>query len=243
MSEPVGPGEIAGHRVTATLLAGRTYRAVAPGGWGVILKRLPGECLSRGRLHPSVRRRLECVRELAHGEVAVLLGVEREGDAAWAVWEDVAGMTLEEWMACGPDDAAVTGVRREVELAVAGLHGLGIVHGAIHGRNVIVQEGGRVKLTHLGPLLHHAPGVDLRAVERLFGGVGPPSRQPVKTGIGESGGSIRRRALGLGIGAIVAGIVGAWWIAGTVRRANPPTPPPPVAGPRVGSATAPVWPG
>ena len=37
------------------------------------------DCLLRGQLHPSIRERLSRVRELAHGGVANLYGVGRDG--------------------------------------------------------------------------------------------------------------------------------------------------------------------
>lgn len=53
-------------------------------------------------------------------------------------------------------------------LAVEAMHARGIVHGAIHGRNIIIDSGGRLKLTHVSPLLYSDPMHDLNSVATLF---------------------------------------------------------------------------
>jgi hypothetical protein len=63
----------------------------------------------------------------------------------------VPGRTLEEVRG---DAAAWARWAREVILAVEALHAAGIVHGAVHERNVIVDPHGQVRLTHVSPLLH-----------------------------------------------------------------------------------------
>jgi hypothetical protein len=45
---------------------------------------------------------------------------------------------------------------------------LGIVHGAIHGRNVIVRPDGSIALTHISPLLYNEPEVDMEALRPLL---------------------------------------------------------------------------
>src|SRR5205807_5851667 len=44
---------------------------------------------------------------------------------------------------------------REIILAAESLHSTGIVHGAIHERNVIVTGDDQVRLTHVSPLLYN----------------------------------------------------------------------------------------
>jgi len=106
---------------------------------------------------------------LAHGDVANLRGVERgEIDGAvqtYAVWEYVEGVTFEEY-ALAEDRflGEVLAAAGELILAVESLHALGIVHGAVHGRNAIVGADGRVTLTHVSPLLYHDPARDAEAV-------------------------------------------------------------------------------
>src|SRR5690606_18993307 len=56
---------------------------------------------------------------------------------------------------------------RELVLAVEAMHVLGIVHGQLHAGNVLVQ-GGRVRLTHVSPLLYTDPLEDAAAVVRMM---------------------------------------------------------------------------
>jgi hypothetical protein len=118
----------------------------------VVRKRLDDDCLLDGQLHPSIRQRLERVRELPLTGVANLIGVEKNNaGVAELVWQFVTGTSLEEIRG----DARVWGRwAREVILAVEALHASGIVHGAIHERNVIIDPRGEVRLTHVSPLLY-----------------------------------------------------------------------------------------
>ena len=122
----------------------------------VVLKRLDEDCMLDGQLHPSIRLRLERVRELPVKCVANLLGVGRD-DAGVAnlVWEFVPGKPLAD---ARPADW--TRMSREVVLAVQSLNAAGIVHGAIHARNVIMDEASEVRLTHVSPLLYSDPDND-----------------------------------------------------------------------------------
>ena len=126
----------------------------------VVLKRLDEDCLLDGQLHPSIRQRLERVRELPLRGMANLLGVERcdtgEG-VAQLVWEFVPGRPLAE---VEGDEAMWRRMCREVILAVEALHAAGIVHGAIHARNIIVTDRDEIRLTHVSPLLYNDPDQD-----------------------------------------------------------------------------------
>ena len=178
------PAEICGYPVDSALSpSGSTYLAIGPGGRGVVLKKMDDDCLLRGQLHPSIRERLSRVRELAHGGVANLYGVARDGvesgngsekdgagaGQAWLIWEYVEGQSFSEY-AAAPNrslrDLAVVG--RELALALDLLHMQGIVHGAIGGGNVIVSPSGNVRLTHVSPLLYTDPVPDAEAVVHLL---------------------------------------------------------------------------
>ena len=121
-------------------------------------KRLDDDCLLDGQLHPSIRERLERVRELPMPFVANLYGVERdEQGVAQLIWQFVPGIPLAEFKG----DAAAWGrLAREAILAVEALHAAGIVHGTIHANNVIVDADGRIRLTHVSPLLYSDPDQD-----------------------------------------------------------------------------------
>jgi hypothetical protein len=173
------PDEIGGYEVLEVLSGGgESALAVAPGNRRVVLKLLDEDCLMRGganpKLHPGIRDRLARVRELAHIHVANLHGVEHDAGRVYQVWEFVDGVPLEEWSPGSDDGAAVAAqdlllVARELILTVEALHARGIVHGAIHGRNVIIDNTGRVKLVHVSPLLYTDARHDLASIAELFG--------------------------------------------------------------------------
>jgi tRNA A-37 threonylcarbamoyl transferase component Bud32 len=163
------PQELCGYRVERALTPDLSYLAIGPGGRKVVLKRVDEDCLLRNQLHPSIRDRLGRVRELAHGGVANLHGVERDGDAAWLVWEYVEGQTFDESVADPqrtPRDLMV--LARELILAVDSLHLQGIVHGALVGGNVVVTPDGTVRLVHISPLLYTDMDVDADCVLALL---------------------------------------------------------------------------
>src|SRR4051812_851297 len=163
------PAEICGYPVDSALSDKGCYLAIGPGGRGVVVKRMEDDCLLKGQLHPAVRERLERVREIAHGGVANLFGVERDGGAAWLVWGDVEGEPFDAY-AAHPERSLreLAAAGREVALAVDLLHMQGIVHGAVHGGNVIVSPSGAVRLTHVSPLLYSDPAQDAEAVANLL---------------------------------------------------------------------------
>ena len=139
-------------RVTGELYENQTYLASTDGGRQVVLKILEADCLLKNQLHPSVRDRLARVRELPHVGVANLLGVERDGGRTFLVWEYVRGVSLEQW---APAPGQLERIARELILQVRWLHACGIVHGAIHGRNVFILPSGRLRMTHVSPYLYH----------------------------------------------------------------------------------------
>ena len=164
------PGQIAGYDVRAELSAGRTYLADGHGR-RVVLKLLESDCLLGEQLHPMIHDRLSRVRELAHAGVANLLGVEADGERAYLVWEYVEGAPLSEVIS-DLDDRRRDAVARELVSHVETLHALGIVHGALHERNVIVMPSGKVKLTHVSPLLYNDEAVDAEALATLLKQIG-----------------------------------------------------------------------
>lgn len=162
------PTEVCGYPVDSAL-SDTCHLAIGPGGRGVTLKRMEDDCLLKGQLHPAVRERLERVREIAHGGVANLFGVERDGPAAWLVWEYVEGQPFDAY-AAQPQRTLpeLASAGREVALAVDLLHMQGIVHGAVNAGNVIVAPAGAVRLTHVSPLLWDDPAHDADAVVTLL---------------------------------------------------------------------------
>src|SRR5690606_20628106 len=112
--------------------------------------------------------RLARVREVAHPRVANLYGVEREGDWIAAIWQWIPGQRWDEWSR----DPARTPQQvllgfRELAVAVEELHTLGLVHGALHEGNVLIERD-RIRLTHVSPLLFHDPQKDVDALRDLL---------------------------------------------------------------------------
>src|SRR5690606_4887509 len=104
------------------------------------------------------------------------------------VWEHLPAERIDQWAGAaastdtnhaGVDPAAalppgaerdhrqVLLLARELVIAVEELHALGIVHGQLHAGNVFVRDG-RVRLTHISPLLYTDEREDAVAVVRLL---------------------------------------------------------------------------
>jgi hypothetical protein len=184
-------------------------KIVLRNGRRVVLKELAEDCLLDGELHPSIALRLMRVRELPMTAVANLHGVERVDGRACLIWDFVEGRVLEELSA-----TERAGVEREVRLVVETLHSHGIVHGALHGRNIIVDGRGGVHVTHVSPLLHGDESVDFAALDGVFS-AGPFTPHPNPLPQREMGPDVNARAI---IGAGVALAVGLlivisviWW--------------------------------
>ena len=133
----------------------------------VVLKPLDDDCLLDDVLHPTIRLRLDRVRELPVPAVANLHGVERSDGRPYLVWDYIEGAPLSDVVERLTDDQRAV-IRREISLAVKALHAAGVVHGAIHERNVIVDPCGLVRLTHVSPLLYDDPQVDRHALDEMF---------------------------------------------------------------------------
>jgi hypothetical protein len=165
------PEELCGYPVDGPLSdTSACYLAIGPGGRGVVLRKMPAECVVEGQLHPLIKERLTRVREIAHAGIANLHGVGRESDgSAWMIWEYVEGRTFTEYAALPqrtPRELAAIG--RELVLTVETLHMQGVVHGALSGTNVFVTPYNTVRLTHVSPLLFTDPAADADAVIELL---------------------------------------------------------------------------
>jgi hypothetical protein len=218
--------------VSGWLSRDQTALAIDDAGRQVALKVLDQDCLLKGRLHPNIRDRLARVRELAHPAVAHLHGVERLEGKSYLVWEFIEGRTFEQY-ATYADAAELIVLKREIVLAVRALHATGIVHGAIHGRNIIIDQLGKVRLTHISPLLYDDPASDERELRAVIG-LPEETLPPGAPAEDAEDGALRRRIRGLVVLTVLAGgMVSAvlWWVLHT-------TPPPPLVPPEApGSLT------
>src|ERR1043165_6341430 len=134
---------LSAYRIERALSPDGSLLALGPGQKLVVLKPLDPDCLFEGQLHPQVHDRLSRIRELAHLGVAQLYGVERNGESAYLAWQWIDGTPLEELLDSSVADArTLASIAHRLVLSVELLHSLGIVHGAIHPRNIIVTATG-----------------------------------------------------------------------------------------------------
>ncbi len=167
MPDPDAPQEIGDYRIVARL-GEATLHAIGAGGRAVVLKQIDPTCLLGNQLHSQIRDRLNAIRGLAHPQVANLYAVERDGDFVFAVWEYLDAQPFDQWAAReGREQRHVILMARELVLAVEALHALGIVHGRLHAGNIFVHDG-RIRLTHLSPLLYTDQREDAVGVIRML---------------------------------------------------------------------------
>jgi serine/threonine protein kinase len=132
---------------------GEVYRA-----WDPLLERevaLKLRRLGPSRSGGSGRQYIEEARRLArlrHPNVLAIHGADLHDDRVGLWTELVEGQTLEQRLVedgvVGPDEAILIG--RDLCLALAAVHGAGLVHGDVKAANVIREKGGRLVLADLG---------------------------------------------------------------------------------------------
>jgi len=132
---------------------GEVYRA-----WDPLLER--EVALKLRRLGPTRsggggRRYIDEARRLAklrHPNILAIHGADFHDDRVGLWTELVEGQTLEQRLiedgVVGPDEAILIG--RDLCLALAAVHGAGLVHGDVKAANVIREKGGRLVLADLG---------------------------------------------------------------------------------------------
>jgi tRNA A-37 threonylcarbamoyl transferase component Bud32 len=154
--------EIDNYRLIEPLTPGRSFLCADASGNIVVLVKLEDDCLHGPKLHPSIRDRLARVRELPHPRIATLRSVERWSGLACMVWIYLDGENWDELVRNHPGQFCQ--LASALVSNVATLHDIGIVHGNIHGRNIIVRPDRQVWLTQVSPYLYTDPAVDIAAV-------------------------------------------------------------------------------
>src|SRR5436190_675132 len=145
------------YTIERELTVGKTFLATDAAGRKVVLKILPPDCLLGDQLNPTVADRLRRVREIAMTDVANLRGVERDGQTAFLAWDYVEG---EPFDASHHDPVRLA---RELIHTVEHFHSTGLVHGALHERNVLIDRNGGIRLIDASPLLFLDPKRDEQA--------------------------------------------------------------------------------
>jgi hypothetical protein len=158
--------DIDSYRLIQTLTPDHVFLCSDASANVVVLVRLEDDCLHQGILHPSVRDRLARLRELPHPRVATLRGVERWNGIAYLVWIYLDGENWDDHVRQHPEQFPM--LAASVAAAVDALHDLGIVHGNLHGQNIIVRPDGEPWLTQISPYLYTDPQADISAVMDLL---------------------------------------------------------------------------
>lgn len=153
---------IQGYSLLQTLVPKQTYLCTDVSSNVLVFKRLEEDCLHRLQLHPAIKERLARVRDLPHSRLATLRGVERWNGIVCLVWSWLDGETWDDAIARSTEDLGL--LAAALVEAVDALHEMGIVHGSLHGRNVIVRPDRQVWLTHVSPYLYTDPAEDLAAI-------------------------------------------------------------------------------
>jgi serine/threonine protein kinase len=126
---------------------GITWRSRLPDGTAVAVKRLTAV----GRdLTPRLQH-LQRLRDLAGPNLLDVLSVFEEEDHLWVAFRLDGGVSLSRLLERGRlRPACAVAVGAAVLDALASLHAVGLLHGAVHGRNVHVASDGSVRLGDYG---------------------------------------------------------------------------------------------
>lgn len=127
-----------------------------------VVKVLPG--ISDPRGVARLRATLERARRAAAPALVrtIEVGLSTELEAACVVSEHVAGDVV-----VAPVEAPVAAeIARQIAASLRALHAIGLAHGALHARNVLVDTGGRVRLRDYA-LAPGSAADDVRALGEL----------------------------------------------------------------------------
>lgn len=198
---PNGPNgqPIEGLRIGAVLKPDTTWRARDEAGRRVVLKKLPDDCLLRGKLHPAIAQRLLRLREAPVANFGNLIGVQKTEVGVVIVSEWVSGQSFDQ-LTIKERRPFLPAARRLVE----SLHRTGLVHGAIGAGNFIVDRANRLHLIDPSPFLYEDFDVDWADLERLDPDeLSPPEAPPERPVHGPS------MAAAVGLSAVaIAGAAG-----------------------------------
>jgi eukaryotic-like serine/threonine-protein kinase len=115
----------------------------------VAIKRLHPE--SPAEIAPRFRREMRVAASLSHPNIVTLYDAILDDEAVLLVMEYVDGPTLAQRMREGPlEPEAALGIVRSLAEAIDYLHARGVIHRDVKPANVLLDAGGRVKVTDLG---------------------------------------------------------------------------------------------
>jgi serine/threonine protein kinase len=184
-----------------------------------IRKPLPASCLLHGKIHPSIIERLQRVQQLPVANAAILQGIEPDESGYSLVWQWIEGTSLDQILQNPIDPSTARQIADDLQLLLESLHAHGIVHGALHARNIIVDSKHGVHITHLSPLLYDDVAADWETVSELLGRLGKSKTTHVQP-LQDSGEDVLFRrnhllaAATVTAGAIVTFFIILWYIRG-----------------------------
>jgi serine/threonine protein kinase len=170
---PPKAGSLGGYRIVGQLGA-RAFGTVSLAQSESTASTVAIRLLPRGLAAAPTQRRIRgsiAAASTAHmGLVRVLELGESDDGRLFVVTEHVAGRSLGELLRADAPLEVATALRLALDLGgpVETLHNLGLVHGALHPGNVMVPEGGLVKLMD----------IELVGLRDAWPGDGGPARKP-----------------------------------------------------------------
>ena len=162
-------------------------REVGRGGMGIVylaedhrlgrrvaLKSLPGTVADDADYRARLRREARAAATISHPSVATIYALEEIDGALFIVSEYVAGRSLRAEHEDGPLDAArARAIAIDVARALAAAHDAGVIHRDLKPDNVLLTDGGGVKVVDFG--VAHVQGTELTRLTRAGAMLGTPA--------------------------------------------------------------------
>src|SRR6202012_3632204 len=157
----------------------------------VVLKILRRGLLTQGQMRSTVLREARMASAIEHPNVCAIYEVGETGEEAYIVMQFVPGQSLDTLITRGPANIQlVLSVGIQIADGLAAAHALGIFHRDLKPQNVMLTDGGLVKILDFGLARR------LRPEEAVFD---PAKSSPERSGPAENtytakGGTIRYMA-------------------------------------------------
>jgi len=117
----------------------------------VVLKILRRGLLTQGQMRSTVLREARLASAIEHPNVCAIYEVGETGEEAYIVMQFVPGQSLDTLIARGPASIQlVLSVGIQISDGLQAAHGLGIFHRDLKPQNVMLTEGGLVKILDFG---------------------------------------------------------------------------------------------
>src|ERR1700733_15081413 len=125
----------------------------------VVLKILRRGLLTQGQMRTTVLREARLASAIEHPNVCAIYEVGETGEEAYIVMQFVPGQSLDTLIARGPASLQlVLSVGIQIADGLQAAHGLGIFHRDLKPQNVMLTDGGLVKILDFGLARRLSPG-------------------------------------------------------------------------------------